>query len=268
MVRIVVSAPQGKMGKAISQAACADSRFSIVAGLGPEGRGYIGKDIGLVAGLGQELGASVQDDAGKALTLCDVVIDFSTRQGSLRILEAALVHKKAVVCGTTGFSVAERELFVQASRHIPVMLAANTSKVVHCMNRLLEICARELGADADIEILEMHDRGKLDAPSGTSKEMGALLAHTMGKDIAELAVYGREGHQPRTPGSIGYHSIRSGSTLSSHMVSFGFMGERLEIAHHAQDWLCFARGACEAALFLHQQPAGLYGIQDCFNASN
>jgi 4-hydroxy-tetrahydrodipicolinate reductase len=261
-MRLIITAPRGKMGKVITAAAFADKRFSIVAGIGPAGRAYIGEDIGLVSGLGQPAGAPVTDDLEAVIDGCDVIIDFSTKALSLAVLDLAARHKKALVCGTTGFSSAEAAEFKKASAQIPVILAANTSRVVNCMNRLLELCAATFGEEADIEIIEMHDRNKIDAPSGTSGEMGEIIARARGGSLHELAVYGRHGAQPRVKGSIGYHSVRAGSTPSSHIVIFGFMGERLEIAHHSYNWECFALGACAAAYFLKDKQPGLYSIQD------
>jgi 4-hydroxy-tetrahydrodipicolinate reductase len=250
------------MGRAITAAAHADSRFRVVAGLGPRGREYIGKDIGQAACLGIDIGAPVSDDLEAVLAGCDAVIDFSTRELSLRVLASAARHRKALVCGTTGFSDPERDAFRQAAVHIPLILAANTSKVVNVMNSLLELAAKVLGKEADIEIIEMHDRCKLDAPSGTAKEMGHLLAQVMGGDVKDLAEYGRVGTGARKAGTIGFHSLRIGGVKSSHSVIFGCMGERLEIAHHAYGWDCFAEGACEAAYFLKDRPAGFYTIKD------
>ena len=103
------------------------------------------------------------------------------------------------------------------------------------------------------------------APSGTSKEMGEIMAHALGKDLDDIAVYGREGASPREPGTIGYHSLRAGNIPSSHTVFFGGMGERLEITHHSYNWECFARGACDCAAFLAGKEPGFYTIKDVLN---
>ena len=116
--------------------------------------------------------------------------------------------------------------------------------------------------EIDIEILEMHDQWKKDAPSGTSKEMGEIMAHALGKELSNIAVYGREGESPREPGTIGYHSLRAGNIPSSHTVFFGGMGERLEITHHSYNWECFARGACDCAAYLDGKAPGFYSIKD------
>ena len=179
------------------------------------------------------------------------------------VLTAAIAHKKALVCGTTGFSAEETRRFQEAAREIPLLYAANTSKLVNVMNKLLELVAQTVGSDLDIEILEMHDQWKKDVPSGTSKEMGEIMANALGKELDDIAVYGREkGENPRKPGTIGYHSLRAGNIPSSHTVYFGGLGERLEITHHSYNWECFARGACDCAAYLEGKGPGYYTIQD------
>ena len=148
---------------------------------------------------------------------------------------------------------------------IPVVYAANTSRVVNLMYTLLEIAANAIGNNADIEIIEMHDRNKKDAPSGTSKEMGEVIAKALDKSLKEIAVHGRQGEGARVPGTIGYHSLRAGDISSSHTVLFGLQGERLEITHHAHNWECFAQGACEAAAFIYGKEPGLYTVKDVLN---
>ena len=180
----------------------------------------------------------------------------------MEVLAAAIAHKKALVCGTTGFSEDEFEAFKKASQIIPMLYAANTSKLVNVMNKLLEFVTKTVGKELDIEILEMHDQWKKDAPSGTSKEMGEVMAHALGKELKDIVVYGREGVSPRETGTIGYHSLRAGNIPSSHTVYFGGMGERLEITHHSYNWECFARGACDCAIYLKDKEPGFYSIKD------
>jgi 4-hydroxy-tetrahydrodipicolinate reductase len=261
-MKLIVVGPNGKMGKLITQIASGRDDLTLVAGVGPKGREYIGKDLGQVAMLGRDLGVSVTDNLSSVIEECDVIIDFSTREMGMKVLDLAVKHKKGVVCGTTGYSVEEMQCFRNAGSEIPVLYAANTSKLVNVMNKLLEIAAQVIGEEADIEILEMHDRWKKDAPSGTSKEMGEILAHTLGKNLEDIGVYGRQGVSPRENGTIGYHSLRAGNIPSSHTVYFGLMGERMEITHHSYNWECFARGACDCAAFLEEKGPGFYTIKD------
>ncbi|MDR1801658.1 MAG: 4-hydroxy-tetrahydrodipicolinate reductase [Lachnospiraceae bacterium] len=264
-MKIIVVGPKGKMGRLITKIASERDDMEIIAGIAPKGRDYIGRDLGEVAVIGRNLGVAVTDDLEAVIDNGDVIIDFSTKEMALKALDLALSHHKAYVCGTTGFSESEMENFKNAGETIPMLYAANTSKVVNVMNKLLEIVTEKLGKDADIEILEMHDRWKKDAPSGTSKEMGEVMAHALGTELKDIAVYGREGVSPRVDGTIGYHSLRAGNIPSSHTVYFGFLGERLEITHHSYNWECFARGACDCAAFLYGKPAGYYSIKDVLN---
>ena len=246
-MKLIVTGPRGKMGRLITQVAAERSDIQLIAGVGPAGRDYIGKDLGDVAMTGRRLGVPVVDDLEAVIDDCDVIIDFSTKETGLEVLESAVKHKKALVCGTTGFSPEEMAKFREASSSIPMLYAANTSKLVNIMNKLLEIVTTAVGDEADIEILEMHDQWKKDAPSGTSKEMGEIMAHAMG--------------------TIGYHSLRAGNIPSSHTVYFGFMGERLEITHHSYNWECFARGAVDCGLYLTDKEPGWYTIKDVLHLS-
>ncbi|MDY5987407.1 MAG: 4-hydroxy-tetrahydrodipicolinate reductase [Lachnoclostridium sp.] len=264
-MKVIVVGPRGKMGKLITQIAASRDDMELVAGVAPKGRDYIGKDLGQAALVGYDLGVPVVDDLESVIDQCDVIIDFSTREMAMEVLKMAIAHKKALVCGTTGFSPEEFQKFRDAANEIPMLYAANTSKLVNIMNKLLEIVTKAVGDEADIEILEMHDQWKKDAPSGTSREMGEIMAHAMGKELSDIAVYGREGECPRQKGTIGYHSLRAGNIPSSHSVYFGFMGERLEITHHSYNWECFARGACDCAAYLEGKGPGFYTIQDVLN---
>lgn len=203
--------------------------MELVGAIAPKGRDYIGKDLGTVAMTGFELGVPVTDDLESIIDSCDVIIDFSTKEMAMEVLDLAIAHKKALVCGSTGFSTEEMKRFEEAGKQIPMLYAANTSKLVNIMNKLLELVTATLKDEIDIEILEMHDQWKKDAPSGTSKEMGEIMAHALGKELSDIAVYGREGESPREPGTIGYHSLRAGNIPSSHTVYFGGMGERLKL---------------------------------------
>ena len=159
-MKIIVIGPRGKMGKLITQVAASRDDMELIAGVAPKGRDYIGTDLGTVAMVGRELGVPVVDDLEKVIDACDVIIDFSTKEMGMEVLDLALAHKKGLVCGTTGFSPEEMARFEDASKEIPMLYAANTSKLVNIMNKLLELVVRTAGNDLDIEILEMHDQWK------------------------------------------------------------------------------------------------------------
>ncbi|HMM22318.1 MAG TPA: 4-hydroxy-tetrahydrodipicolinate reductase [Selenomonadales bacterium] len=261
-MNIIIIAPRGKMGRLITKSVAARGDMRIVAGIAPAGRDYCGRDIGLLAGLGEEVGAPVVDNLAAVIDGCDIIIDYSTVETSLAVAELAVKHRKAVVCGTTGFTPGQWERLREAARQIPFLYGANTSRVINLLYGVLAMLAEKFADAADIEIIEMHDRDKKDAPSGTSRELGHALAKGLGKPFDDIAVFGRSGHSPRQPGTIGYHSVRAGDISSSHTVMFGFKAERLEITHHAHNWECFAEGACNCARFLAGKPAGWYTVQD------
>lgn len=247
MIKIVITAPKGHMDKLIVEAAAKRSDIKIVGGIGAPGRDYIGKDIGIAAGLGSEVGALVYDDIENVIEQCDLVVDFSTVEVSMKMLEACLAHKKAFICGTTGFDEEQTAALLAAGEKIPMMKAANTSYVVNVMRKLLGEAAAMLGEKCKIEIIEMHSETKLDAPSGTAIEMAEEMAqHAPDKDYEDIT----------------FHSIRAGNTPSTHQVIFGCMGEKLEISHDAYDWRCYAEGACDAVEFMAGKGPGLYTMED------
>ena len=144
-MKLIVTGPRGKMGRLITQVAAEHPDIHLVAGVGPAGRDYIGKDLGEVAMTGRRLGVPVVDDLEAVIDDCDVLIDFSTKETGLQVLESAVRHKKALVCGTTGFSSEEMAKFREAASSIPMLYAANTSKLVNIMNKLLELVATAVG---------------------------------------------------------------------------------------------------------------------------
>ena len=262
-MKLVVIAPRGKMGSAIVRVAAERADFELMPGVGAPGGAYIGRDLGEVALLGTSLGVPVVDDLEAVIAQGDVIIDFSTKEMAPKVTAAALRHGKALVCGTTGL---DSEMLAQlraASAHIPIVHAANTSRMVFLLNRFLEMAALELGERVDVEILDMHDRRKLDAPSGTALELGETVARARGATL-DSATFGRRGQGAREPGSVGFHALRAGDIPSSHIVFFGGMGERMEIAHHAYNMDCFAHGACDCAAFLDGRAPGLYSVADVF----
>lgn len=180
------------MGKLITQAAAARDDMELMAGVGPKGRDYIGKDLGTVAMIGRELGVPVTDDLESVIDGCDVIIDFSTKETAMDVLSLAISHKKALVCGTTGFAEEEMQRFADAAKDIPMLYAANTSKLVNIMNKLLELVATTLKDEIDIEILEMHDQWKRMLPAALQGR-AEIMAHAFGKELKDVAVYGREG---------------------------------------------------------------------------
>jgi len=242
MLKVVVTAPRGTMDSLIVQEAFKHKEIEVIGCVGTPGRDYIGNDAGLVAGVGKKIGALVyedleelMDDGTELIEACDVVIDYSTVELSMAILDKCVEHRKAYLCGTTGFTDEQLQAFAKASESIPIMQTANTSYVVTVMKKLLSEAASYLEDKAGMEIIEAHSDTKLDAPSGTAKEMAEAMASGMKN----------KGYE-----DITFHSVRAGNTPSSHHVIFGCQGEMFQITHDAYDWRCYAIGACDAANYL------------------
>jgi len=262
MVKFLIVGPNGTMGRALVRTAAADPDIELVAGVGPKGRDYIGKDLGLLVGLGRRIGAKVLDDVESGIRECDVVLECTRPKVSIAALRACLEHGKAFVTGTTGFSREQAAEIERAGESIPVLHASNGSPIVHLLYDLIRTVSREVGAEADIDIVETHSRTKRDAPSGTGKEIGEIIARELGRELDEIAEYGREGLGVRAPGSIQFSSIRSGGTPSTHRVIFGFQHERLELTHRAYSAEAFAEGLIKAAIFVSGKEQGSFTLDD------
>jgi 4-hydroxy-tetrahydrodipicolinate reductase len=223
----------------------------------------LGSDSGELAGLGKN-GVKISDDIRAVINDFDVLIDFTVPAATLDNIRACAVANKKVVIGTTGFNPEQQKQFQSDIRNIAVCRASNFSTGVNVCFKLLEMAARALGGeDYDIEIYEAHHRHKIDAPSGTAISMGEVVAKTLGRDLKNCAVYGREGQTgKRDRNTIGFATVRGGDVVGDHTVSFMADGERIEITHKASSRMAFARGAVRAAIWLHQQKAGLYDMQD------
>jgi 4-hydroxy-tetrahydrodipicolinate reductase len=168
-----------------------------------------------------------------------------------------------MVIGTTGFDDAGLQMIKDAGTKIPVVFAPNMSVGVNLSLKLLEMAAKVIGEESDIEIVEAHHRHKVDAPSGTALKMGEVVANALGRDLSKCAVYGREGiEEPRDRQTIGFSTIRGGDVVGEHTVSFFMEGERVEITHKASSRLTFSNGAIRASAWLQGKPAGLYSMQD------
>jgi 4-hydroxy-tetrahydrodipicolinate reductase len=182
---------------------------------------------------------------------------------TLKNLAFCRKHGKAMIIGTTGFSVEEKQLLAEAGKDIPIVFAANFSVGVNLCLKLLDTAARVLGDDVDIEITEAHHRHKVDAPSGTAVRMGEVIADALGRDLKKVAVYGREGQTgARERETIGFATVRAGDIVGDHTVLFAADGERVEITHKASSRMTFAKGAVRAALWLDGREPGLYDMQD------
>jgi 4-hydroxy-tetrahydrodipicolinate reductase len=196
----------------------------------------------------------------------DVLVDFSSPAATIEHIKVCAANDTAIVIGTTGFTAEQDAVIKKSSAQIAICKASNFSTGVNLCFKLLDIAARVLGDDVDIEVIEAHHRHKVDAPSGTALSMGGVVANALGRDLAEVAVYGREGQTgARERDTIGFATVRAGDIVGDHTVMFAADGERVEITHKASSRMSFARGALRAARWVTEKPAGMYDMQDVLN---
>lgn len=263
MTRVAIAGAAGRMGKTLIEAVTL-SEANLKVGLGTvlADDPAAGVDLGLLAGI-SALGIAAVTDLETHCDEFDVLIDFTSRPATLAHLALCRAQGKAMVIGTTGFSDDEKLVIAEAAKEIPVVFAPNMSVGVNLCLKLLDMAARVLGDEMDIEIVEAHHRFKKDAPSGTALRMGEVVAEALGRDLKEVAVYGREGmSEERDSKTIGFATIRAGDIVGDHTVIFAGLGERVEITHKASSRMTFAKGAVRAAAWLEGKPAGLYSIDD------
>jgi 4-hydroxy-tetrahydrodipicolinate reductase len=193
----------------------------------------------------------------------DVLIDFTVPAATLAGMAQCAGRNVAMVIGTTGFTPAQQQDIQRASARVAICKASNFSTGVNLCFQLLDMAARVLGDEVDIEVYEAHHRHKIDAPSGTALSMGQVVANALGRDLDKVAVYGRQGQTgARSRETIGFATVRAGDIVGDHTVTFAAEGERVEITHKASSRMAFARGAVRAAGWLAGREAGLYDMQD------
>ncbi|MDY8109204.1 4-hydroxy-tetrahydrodipicolinate reductase [Fulvimarina sp. 2208YS6-2-32] len=261
--RIVVFGAAGRMGRTIIEIVAETAGAKLVAALEPASSAALGEDAGSLAGIRKQ-GVRVTSDIAGALSGADAVIDFSAPDASAMLADAAALAGCAHVIGTTGFQVEHETRIADAARRTAIVKSGNMSLGVNLIAGLVEQAARALPANLfDIEILEMHHRHKVDAPSGTALLLGEAAAKGRGIGLDEHAVRVRDGQTgPRQTGSIGFATLRGGSVVGEHAVILAGEGERIEISHKAGDRAIFARGAVSAALWTKGRSAGLYSMRD------
>ncbi len=261
-IRIGVLGCGGRMGRMLVGEIAAAEGCTVAGGAEALGSTALGRDVGELAGLGP-LGLSVGSDRAALFAASDVVIDFTVPAASVAHAALAASLGRALVIGTTGLDVAQTHAVKQAARSAPIMWAPNMSLAVTLFIELVEDVARRLGPDYDIEILEMHHRDKIDAPSGTALALGAAAAAGRGVDLESVAQRVRDGRTgARRRGDIGFATLRGGDVAGEHTVSFTANGERLELVHRATTRQVFARGAVTAAKWVTGKPPGLYDMKD------
>jgi len=261
MIKVAIAGTSGRMGRALLEAVMAADDLRVHAALDRSGSPTLGSDVGNL--VGATLGVKVSDDVGNAIVGADVLIDFTRPEATLHHLQVCVEKNVGLIIGTTGFDAAGKAAIEQAARMIPIVFAPNMSVGVNLALKLLDMAARVLDDDFDIEIVEAHHRHKVDAPSGTALRMGEVVANALGRDLSKCAVYGREGVTGERDGrTIGFATVRGGDIVGDHTVMFAGIGERLEITHKASSRMTFALGALRASRFLAGKTTGLFDMQD------
>jgi 4-hydroxy-tetrahydrodipicolinate reductase len=259
---IVIVGAGGRMGRMLVRVASETPGARVAAGLDRVGAADLDRDLGELAGIGG-LGLRLTDDIDAAFAAGKVAIDFTQPDATAANAERAAERGIAYVIGTTGLTPAHLARIGGAAERTPIVLAPNMSLGVTLLASLVEEVARRLDPSFDIEVVEMHHRMKVDAPSGTALALGRAAAKGRGRPLEELWVKARDGITgPRQPGTIGFATLRGGDVIGDHSVIFAAQGERLELTHKASSRELFARGALRAALWVKDKPPRLYSMQD------
>jgi 4-hydroxy-tetrahydrodipicolinate reductase len=266
-MRLIIVGAAGRMGRTLTRIVTETPGVTVVGAVEKSGAAELGQDSGVLAGLGEN-GVLVSDDPLPLFAKAEGVLDFTSPAATTWFSELAAQARIVHVIGTTGLAPADDEKIAAAALHAPIIKSGNMSLGVNLLAVLVRQAARALDADFDIEVLEMHHRHKVDAPSGTALLLGNAAAE--GRDIAlsEHSVRTRDGHTgARNRGDIGFATLRGGSVVGEHSVLFAGEGETVELTHRASDRSIFARGAVKAALWGHGKKPGLYSMADVLGLS-
>ena len=262
ILNIAIMGAGGRMGQMLVREVTATPGCHVIGATDREGSPHIGEDAGSLAGI-KAMGVLIEDDPAPVIARAHAVIDFTAPAATVEHTRLCAQANAAHIVGTTGLSKEDEAALEMASRHSAVVYAPNMSVGVTLLMALTEKVAAVLGTDYDIEVLEMHHRHKVDAPSGTALGLGKAAAKGRGVDHDAAAVYARQGHTgARKEGTIGYATLRGGDVVGDHTVMFAGEGERIEIGHKASSRQVFAAGALRAARWAHSQPYGLYSMRD------
>jgi len=262
-MRLIVTGAAGRMGRMVVKTIQETPGLKVVGALERAGASALGQDVGTLAGLPSPLGVTITDDALSLMMGADGIVDFSSPTASVELAALAAQARIAHVIGTTGLSSEDLGKIAAAARHAPIVRSGNMSLGVNLLAGLVRAAARALGPEFDVEIVEMHHRMKLDAPSGTALMLGEAAAEGRGIELSDHSARGRDGITgARKLGDIGFASLRGGTVIGEHSVIFAGEGERIVLTHHAEDRSLFARGAVKAALWAHNRKPGLYSMGD------
>ena len=261
-LKLVVGGAGGRMGMTLIKSITNYPGVKLIGAIEQTDYKNIGKDAGVIAEVG-EVGIPISDQPHEFFAKSDGIIDFTTPSATLRHVELAAQARIVHVIGTTGLSIQDNEKIKAASRHARIVKSGNMSLGVNVLANLVEQAARALDEEFDIEILEMHHRHKVDAPSGTAMLLGEAAAKGRAINLSDHSVLTREGITgERTVGDIGFATMRGGSVVGSHNVVFAGFGEKLELSHIAENREIFARGAIKAAIWAFDKKPGLYSMSD------
>ena len=259
--RVGIVGAGGRMGRMLIEAALKADDVTLGAVFDLPGSPAIGKTAGELVGMACDV--VVSDDLAAGLKNVDCLIDFTRPEGTLEHLELCRKAGVAMAIGTTGFDAEGKAKIAAAAQDVPVVFAPNMAVGVNLVFKLLETAAKILNQGYDIEIVEAHHRLKVDAPSGTALRMGEVVAKALERDLADCAVYGREGVTgERDPSTIGFATVRGGDIVGDHTVMFCGLGERVEVTHKASSRMPYALGSMRAARFLAGRKNGLFDMQD------
>ncbi len=262
MIQVIVNGACGRMGRLIARGIAQQDDMQLVGAIEYPSHPEIGSDIGVVAGIG-ELGIIITSDLKTVIKEADVIIEFSTPNASLSHLRQVVEADKAMVLATTGFSNEELSEVKELASKIKCVMAPNMSLGVNVMIQALELIAKSLGDDYDIEVIEAHHNHKADSPSGTALRLAETVAAALDRDLDEVGVYGRHGIVGARPkNQIGIHAIRGGDIAGDHTVMFATEGEQLSVVHRAHSPEAFAKGAIRAARWVVNAPRGLHDVSE------
>ncbi len=261
-MKIGVIGCAGRMGRAVIAEALSHDAYTLVSGLERDDAPCIGKDLALLVGA-EPIGVTATNDTQAVISAADAIIDFTIPEVTLACAPLAAEHNTVHVIGTTGFSDEQLDELAVYAKKTPIVMAPNMSMGVNLLVSLVEKVAGILDDDFDIEVVEMHHRHKIDAPSGTALALGKAAA--AGRDVALDAVEqrtrdGRIGERKR--GEIGFATLRGGDVVGDHTVMFAGDGERIELTHKASSRQIYAKGALRAALWAKECDPGIYSMQD------
>jgi len=264
-MKIGITGISGRMGKTIANLVAKDAIAELACGLVRVGNNFDGIDLGEFLGY-ENKGKKITSNPDEFIKNCDAVIDFSSPQLSLEIAKKCSEKNKILVCGTTGFSDEEKQKLSEYAKNCVIIWSANMSVGVNLLMNLVEKVAAILRDDYDIEIVEMHHKNKVDAPSGTALSLGAAAAKGRNIDLKSSSIMSYVGtNVPRKKGTIGFSCLRGGDVIGDHSVIFAGENERVELTHKAGSRDVFASGAIRAAIWGSNQKAGFYLMRDVLN---